>query len=94
MKRGRQADELEVACEIQGQECYGQDDENCRQPHLPGWSLLVIWIGQLKLRILGDCRKLAAEENVDQYLGVDCPAVGIEDRTQIALAEFCPCNET
>lgn len=94
MKRRRQADELEVACEIQGKECYGQDDENGRQPYLPGWSLLVIWIGQFELRILGDCRKLAAEEDVDQYLGVDSPAVGIEDRTQIALAELGLCDET
>ena len=94
MKRGRQADELEVACEIQGQECYGQDDEDGRQPYLPCWSLLVIWIGQLEFRILGNCRKLAAEEDVDQHLGVDSPAVGIEDRTQVALAEFGPCDET
>ena len=47
----------------------------------------------MHLRILGHGSQSLAEEDVDQDRGVDGPAVGIEDRSEVALAELAPCDE-
>ena len=74
------------------------ESDHCGKQHPaenppPKRGLGLVRIVQLEFGILGYARKSAAERNIHDNAGVDCPAVGIEHGAEVAAAQLTPGDE-